>query len=140
MYKFKTEGAHAVALPEESVSGFSYRTETPKHNDGRAVDTAVTLTVAGKIRSAGEGTISDETLKLAQWAADQNDATAYQVATATAIAGGQNLRTDTFSNAFVISYKESFNVGSGVGDFNLVVRQKKDLLEGVSVTGGYGLD
>lgn len=140
MYTFKAQGAHAVVLGEETVAGIGYRTETPKSNDGRAVDTAATMTITGKIRSAGEGATADETIKLAQWSADFNDATAYQVAAGTAIAGGQTLRTNNFPNAFVISYKESFNVASGVGVFELVARQKKDLLEGVSTTGGYGVE
>lgn len=140
MYTFKAEGAHAVVLGEETVSGIGYRTETPRHNDGRAVDTAATMTISGKIRSAGEGAVADETIKLVQWAADANDATAYQVATGTAVAGGQTLRTNAFPNAFVISYKEFFNIGSGVGSFEMKVRQKKDLLEGVSTTGGYGVE
>lgn len=140
MYTFKAEGAHAVTLGDETVAGIGYRTETPRHNDGRAVDTVATMNTSGKIRTSGEGGIGDDTLKLAQWAADQNDATAYQVATGTAIAGGQNLRTYTLANAFVINYKESFNVNSGVGTYDLVIRQKKDLLEGVSITGGYGLE
>lgn len=139
MYDLKAEGAFAFALSEETVERFESKIDIPKNTDGRAVDTAATMTVTGKIRSAGDGGVADSTIQAAQWANNMDDSKAYQNATATATAAGQVLRRTTLPNAFVVGYSESFNVSSGVGSFELKVRQKKDLLEGYQVEGGFGL-
>ena len=137
-YKFKAEGVHSADLPRENVKSFSVRTETPRTNDGRGTDTAVTMTISGPIRSVADAaTISDETINLARWATEYDDAKAYSVATSTAVASGQVLRNDVYPNSFVVSYSEKFNIGEGVGTYNIVVRQKKDLLEFIQNTGGY---
>ena len=136
-YMFKLEGIHSASLPQENVKSFSARTETPRNNDGRGTDTAVTMTLSGPIRSVDENALSDETINLAKWATEYDDAKAYSKATATAVASGQILRNDVYPNAFVVSYSEKFSIGSGVGTFTLVLRQKKDLLENIENTGGY---
>jgi len=139
MYDLKAEGAFAFTLSEETVERFESKIDIPKNTDGRAVDTAASMTVTGKIRSAGDGGIADSTIQAAQWANNMNDSQAYQNTTATATAAGQVLRRTTLPNAFVVGYSESFNVASGVGSFELKVRQKKDLLEGYQIEGGFGL-
>lgn len=42
-----------------------------------------------------------------------------------------------FPNAFVIDYKEDFGDVEGTGTFTLVVKQKKDKLDRITVEGGY---
>ena len=138
-YLFKAEGLHSADLPRENVTSFKTNTETPRTNDGRGVDTAVTLEVTGQIRSVADGaTIPDQTIYLARWATEYDDAKAYSKATATAVATGQVLRSVVYPNAFVVSYSEKFSIKEGVGTYNLVVRQKKDLLDAIMNTGGYG--
>jgi hypothetical protein len=95
------------------------------------------MTLSGTIRSVDETTIADETVNLAKWATEYDEAKAYSQATATAEASGQILRNTVYPNAFVVSYSEKFNVGSGVGEFNMVLRQKKDIMETIQSTGGY---
>ena len=136
-YKFLVEGLHPADLPQESVSSFRVRTETPRTNDGRGVDTAVTMTVSGPIRSADEKAIADPTINLARWATEYDDAKAYSRVTATAVSAGQVLRKDIYPEAFVVCYKEKFNIKDGVGTYEITVRQKKDLLEYVQTTGGF---
>lgn len=136
-YKFKLEGIHSANLPQENVKSFKVHTETPRSNDGRGTDTAVTMKLSGTIRSVDESTIADETINLAKWATEYDEAKAYSQATATAEASGQVLRNNVYPNAFVVSYSEKFDIGSGVGVYNMVLRQKKDLLEGIQNTGGY---
>lgn len=136
-YKFKAEGSHSATLPQENVESVHFYTQTPKTNDGRGTDTAVTMRVKGKIRSVDENTLADETINLARWATEYNEAKAYSKATATAEASGQVLRNDIYPNAFVVAYKETFDVTAGVGSFEMTLRQKKDLLEGIENTGGY---
>lgn len=139
MYELKAEGAFAFSLGEETVEGFNSKIDIPKHTDGRAVDTAASMTITGKIRSAGDGGVADSTIQAAQWANNMDDSKSYQNTTATATAAGQVLRKTVLPNAFVVGYSESFNVETGVGSFELKVRQKKDLLEGYQVEGGFGL-
>lgn len=136
-YKFKLEGVHSANLPQENVKSFNAHTETPRTNDGRGTDTAVTMKLSGAIRSVDESTIADETINLARWATEYDEAKAYSQATATAEASGQVLRNNVYPNAFVVSYSEKFDIGAGVGTYNMVLRQKKDLLEGIQNTGGY---
>ena len=137
MYQFKAEGAFSFELGEETVEAFAAATNIPKDTDGRPVDTAVTMVVSGKIRSAADGGITDNTVQAAKWANNMDDSKSYQKITATATAAGQVLRRTTYPNAFVVAYKESFNVQTGVGTFELKLRQKKDLLEGVQIEGGF---
>ena len=98
----------------------------------------MTMTMSGPIRSADENTIAtDETIKLARWASEYDDAKAYSMATATAEASGQVLRRDVFPNAFVVSYSEKFDITTGVGTYEIVLRQKKDLLKFIQNSGGF---
>lgn len=84
-YLFKMEGIHSANLPRESVKNFRVHTETPRTNDGRGTDTSVTMNVSGPIRSADENAfVGDETIKLARWATEYDDAKAYSQATANA--------------------------------------------------------
>lgn len=136
-YQFKAEGAFAYVLGEETVEGFRASPIIATNTDGRAPDTGAAMTVKGKIRSIAETGLADSTIYMAQWANNQDDSKAYQVATATATAAGQILREDVYPQSFVVSYAESFDVSSGVGSFELELRQKKDLVEGVTVRGGY---
>lgn len=136
-YLFKVEGIHSADLPQENVKSIKIHTETPRTNDGRGTDTAVTMDVSGPIRSVDDSTIADETINLAKWATEYDEAKSYSKATATAQASGQVLRNDVYPNAFVVSYSEKFDVGAGVGTFDLKLRQKKDLLENIENTGGY---
>jgi len=136
-YTFRLEGTYSANLPQESVTAFTARTETPRTNDGRGVDTAVTMTMSGPIRSVDENAITDETLNLARWATEYDDGKAYSQATSTAVASGQVLRRDVYPEAFVVCYKEKFNVSSGVGTYEITLRQKKDLIDNVQTTGGY---
>jgi len=136
-YKFEMSGSHSAKLPQENVDSVHFHTLTPRTNDGRGTDTAVTMNVHGKIRSVDEGTLADETINIARWATEYDEAKAYSSATATAEASGQVLRNDIYPNAFVVSYSEKFDIGAGVGTFVAVLRQKKDLLENIANTGGY---
>jgi len=136
-YKLLVSGIHSADLPQESVKSFSAHTETPRTSDGRGVDTAVTLNVSGVIRSVDENAIADETINLAKWATEYDDAKAYSEVAATAIASGQVLRNVKYPQAFVVGYREKFDITKGVGTYDITLRQKKDLLNQVQVSGGF---
>ena len=42
-----------------------------------------------------------------------------------------------FPNAFVVDYQESYGDTEGIGEFTLVIRQKKDKFELTTIDGGY---
>jgi hypothetical protein len=137
-YYFEAAGTHSVSLPRESVKSFHVHTETPRTNDGRGTDTSVTMTIKGPIRSADDNAfVTDETIKLARWATEYEDAKAYSQATATATASGQVLRRDVYPDAFVVCYSERFDITKGVGTYNIILRQKKDLLRNIDNSGGF---
>ena len=53
------------------------------------------------------------------------------------MAAGVMERKYYFPNAFVIDYKEEFGNEEGTGSFTLVIKQKKDKLDKITVEGGY---
>lgn len=53
------------------------------------------------------------------------------------VAAGVMERKYYFPNAFVIDYKEDFGDSEGTGTFTLVIKQKKDKLNMITIEGGY---
>ena len=52
--------------------------------------------------------------------------------------GGLVERKYTFPRAFVVDYREVYGDTDGIGIFKILIKQKKDKLELVTVEGGYG--
>ena len=140
-YTLKADGANSFTLGEETLQTLKFTNTSADNSNARARDTYQTLTVTGRIRSASDGDVSDDTVKAVKWAlVPAANQTAYQKITATAVAAGQTTRNYEFSQGFVVNYKETFTDQSGVGSFSLEVRQKKDQLDQVKVSGGYSAD
>ena len=140
-YTLKAEGSNAFNLTEETVQGLKFDNTSADNSNARARDTYQTLTVAGRIRSDAGSSAKDETIKAAKWSlVPAVLQTAYQKITATAVAAGQTTRNYEFSQGFVVSYSEKFSDQSGVGSFAMKVRQKKDQLDQVKVSGGYAAE
>ena len=137
-YTVKAEGANAFELTEETVQSVKFLNTSSGNSDARARDTYQTLEVGGRIRSAADGDVKDSTLKASKWAlVPAIQPAAYQKITAVASAAGQITRQYELSQAFVVGYSETFSDQSGVGTFSLKVRQKKDQLDQVKVSGWY---
>ena len=140
-YTLKAEGANPFILNEETVETLRFENTSSDNSNARARDTYQTISVKGRIRSDAGEAARDETICTAKWSlVPAVNQTAYQKITATAIAAGQTTRKYEFTQGFVVCYSESFTDKSGVGSFSLVVRQKKDQLEHVQVSGGYAAD
>jgi hypothetical protein len=140
-YTLKAEGANAFSLAEETVQTLKFENTSSDNSNARARDTYQTLTVKGRIRSAADGDVKDETIGTAKWAlVSAVLPTAYQKITATAVAAGQTTRKYEFSQGFIVSYSEKFSDQSGVGSFAVKIRQKKDQLDQVKVSGGYAAE
>ena len=137
-YILKAEGSNAFNLTDETVETVKFDNTSSDNSSARARDTYQTLTVTGRIRSDAGEAAKDETIETAKWSlVPAVLQTAYQKITAIATAAGQTTRKYEFSQGFVVSYTETFTDQSGVGHFAVKIRQKKDQLDQVVVSGGY---
>jgi hypothetical protein len=140
-YILKAEGANAFSLTEETVQSLKFENISSDNSNARARDTFQTITVAGRIRSTLGDAVRDETLNAAKWSlVPAVLPAAYQKITATAVAAGQTTRKYEFTQGFVVNYSEKFSDKSGVGTFSMKIRQKKDQLDQVRVSGGYAAE
>jgi len=140
-YTLKAEGANAFNLTAETIETLNFRNTSSDDSNARARDTYQTITVTGRIRSDAGEAVRDETINAAKWSLEPAvSQKAYQKITASAVAAGQTTRNYEFSQGFVVSYSEKFTNDSGVGVFSMVVRQKKDQLDQVQVSGGFAAE
>ena len=140
-YTLKAEGSNAFNLTEETIQTLKFKNTSADNSNARARDTYQTLTLEGRIRSTLGESANDDTIKAVNWAlVPAVLPAAYQKITATATAAGQTTRKYEFSQGFVQSYTERFSDRSGVGYFEISIRQKKDQLDQVKVSGGYAAE
>jgi len=131
-------GAESFEIPKECITSTKFITNIPKSSDARTGDVGTTLVVTGKILTAVDGDPFDSTRKMALWSAvPAKKADCYRSVTVENIRGNVVIRNYVFPNAFVVDYVERYGDTEGVGTFTLTVKQKKDRLEHVAVTGGY---
>ncbi len=137
-YKVKVEGMESFEIAKECVRQVDYSTDIPQDSNARTKDVGSTLTIKGRILTAVDGDPFDSTRKLAQWSvipAEKSDC--YRKVTVEHVAAGIMERKYYFPNAFVISYEEDYADKEGTGTFTLVIKQKKDKLDKITVEGGY---
>ena len=138
MFTMTVAGAESFAIPKECITSAEFITDIPKNSDARTGDVGTTLIVEGKILTATDGDPLDSTRQIALWSAvPSRRAECYRNVTLRNIRGDVVVREYTLPNAFVVGYSESFNDGEGVGTFVLKIKQKKDRIEHVIVSGGY---
>lgn len=136
-FKVKIEGKETIQLGVETVEKVTFVTDTPNDSNARSTDLGMSLLISGKIR-AGLGGVADETNKIPNWAlVPAEDANCYGKVTVDVISGGKVVREIIMDTAYVISYNEIFGDESGVGKFELLVRQKKDMNTTVQYQGGF---
>ncbi|MGM0509122.1 MAG: membrane-associated protease 1, partial [Fusobacteriota bacterium] len=124
----------------ENIENVTYKTDTPDDSNARATDVGAILTVTGKIITPVEGE-PDDTQKIALWSlVNAEKADAYRKTTLQVIAGDQVVRKINFPNSFVVDYTETYGDSSGAGEFNLVLKQKKDKNDLVAIEGGYAAE
>lgn len=137
-YKVTVEGMESFEIAQECVRGVKFATDIPLDSNARTKDVGNTLTITGRILTAVDGDPFDSTRKLALWSAvPAEKADCYRKVTVEHIAAGIMERKYYFPNAFVVDYKEEFENAEGTGKFTLVIKQKKDKLNMVTVEGGY---
>lgn len=129
-----------ITLEEESTKKVIFKVEIPQDSRARTKDVGVTLTVIGKIMAdtAQLGNAADSTAKLMEWSvipAEKKEA--YRSVTLKVTSGGVVTRQYELPNAFIVDYHEDFESVDGIGEFTLVLKQMKNKLADVKVTGGF---
>lgn len=136
--RVKIEGAETIEMNEYNLKTCVFTTDTPDDSNARSTDVANTVRITGKILTATDGDIADDTIKLAKWSCVKaEDADSYRKATIQIVTGSQVVRQVHFPNAFVVDYKESYGDEHGDGSFELVIRQKKDKFFLTEISGGF---
>lgn len=136
-FRLVIKGAEEIKLEETDIVTVEYATDSPDGSNAKATDYACMLTVSGKILKEK----APETLKIGKWSlvpAEKSDA--YRDVALQVIAESQVVREFKLPNAFVIDYTEDFGHQEGVGEFKLVLKQKKDFNSKVQILGGYSAE
>jgi hypothetical protein len=126
---YKVTIADVAELTEE-VQLVEFDSAIPKNADARSSNIGATLIITGQVNYDFDKTFMKEaTQKIASWSLYKPDsAETYKTVTVVFNHTGTT-RTYELSHAFVVSFKEGF--GDQIGNFELVVRQRKDRLDGV---------
>ncbi|WP_291569009.1 MULTISPECIES: membrane-associated protease 1 [unclassified Clostridium] len=138
-FRVLIEGADKISLGVESVKKVVLKTDTPKDSNARSKDVGSTMVISGKILTALDGEEFDSTRQMGVWSLiPAEKADCYRKVTVEVLSADQIIRKIFFPNAFVVDYKEYFGDTEGVGTFELIIKQKKDKLDKVTIEGGYG--
>lgn len=134
----KVDGQESFEVSRECVQKVKFQTEIPLDSNARTKDVGCSLEITGKILVATDGDPFDSTRQLALWSmVPAEDAAAYRQVTVEIVEAGLIERKYSFPRAFVVDYKEDYGNTDGIGTFRILIKQKKDKLELVSVDGGY---
>ena len=136
---FSTEEPE-IELEAESTRQIIFKVEIPQDSRARTKDVGVMMTIKGKISPDTDeaGNAADSTAKLMEWSvvpAEKKEA--YRKVTVKVTSGGITTRQYELPNAFVVDYYEDFQNAEGVGEFTLILKQMKNKLADVKVTGGF---
>ena len=129
-----------ITMEAESTSQVTFKVEIPQDSRARTKDVGVTMIVKGKILpdTQSAGNAADSTAKLMEWSfvpAEKKEA--YRSVTLKVTSGGITTRQYELPNAFIVDYYEDFENAEGIGEFTLIIKQMKNKLADVKVTGGF---
>ena len=127
----------SIKLGVDTIQTVDFAIDTPKDSDARTTDVSVTMTITGKVLTmVDDGT--EGTVDLALWSMiSAETADCYKKVTVSVTAAGQVVREYSLPNAFVVDYSETYGDTEGVGNFKLIIRQKKNTINSTAVNGGY---
>lgn len=138
-FRVKIEGPETIDLNIESIEKVRLKTDLPQDSNARTKDVGSAMVISGKILTAVDGDPFDSTRQIGLWSlVPAEKADCYRNVTVEVISASQIVRKINFPNAFVVDYTENFGDTEGVGTFELVIKQKKDKLDKVTIEGGYG--
>ncbi|MBR2216554.1 MAG: membrane-associated protease 1 [Selenomonadaceae bacterium] len=129
-----------ISIEPESTRSVELKVDIPEDSHARTKDVGITMIIKGKIMAdAGEvGKPADSTAKLLEWSkipAEKKEA--YRNVVVKVQSGAINTRMYQLPNAYIVDYYEDFNDQEGTGLFTLVLKQMKNKLSGVMISGGF---
>ncbi len=133
-------GDPQITLEEESAKKVIFKVEIPPDSRARTKDVGATLTIVGKILAdtSQAGNAADSTAKIMEWSVVPSEKKeAYRSVTLKVTSGGIVTRQYELPNAFIVDYHEDFENDDGIGEFTLVLKQMKNKMADVKVTGGF---
>ena len=137
-FRLKVTGGKDVEFNEGIITAVNFLAETPNATNARSTDLGVVMKISGRINFSLGAEVEDSTVELANWALMPSDqANCYRNVQVQVVSGGQIVRQYTYPNAFVMDYMEDLNDEEGVGTFNLLLKQKKDLTDKVELKGNF---
>ena len=137
-FRVKVTGGKDVEFNETVITSVQFTAETPDASNARSNDLGVVLKIIGRINFSLGAEVEDSTVELDNWALMPSDqADAYRKIEVQVVNGGQIIRQYTYPNCFVMGYSENLNDDEGVGHFELIVKQKKDLTDKVELKGNF---
>lgn len=138
-FRLEIDGSGPVKLSERCIKNVEFRSEIPADSNARATDNGASLKIWGKMLFSLGGEEQDSTLNLAKWSVVPSEsADSYRKVKVDVISASQVVRQITLPNAFVMEYSESLDDKTGVGEFYLHVKQKKDKTTDTAIEGGFG--
>ena len=137
-FRVKITGGKDVEFDEGIITSVEFISDTPDASNARSTDLGVILNVKGRINFSLGAEQEDATVELANWSLMPSDqADCYRNVQVQVVSGGQIVRQYTYPNAFVMGYTEDLNDEEGVGSFELLLKQKKDLTAKVELKGNF---
>lgn len=137
-FRFTVTGEKTLEFDETIITAVEFVSDTPDAANARSNDLGVILKVTGRINFSLGAEVDDSTDDLAEWALLPSDkADCYREAQVQVINGGQIIRQYKYPNAFVMGYTEDLDDGEGVGTFEILMKQKKDLTSKIELKGNF---
>lgn len=137
-FRVKITGGKNVEFDEGIITSVEFVSDTPDTSNARSTDLGVVLSIKGRINFSLGAEQDDSTVELANWSLMPSDqADCYRNVQVQIVSGGQIVRQYTYPNAFVMGYTEDLNDEEGVGSFELLLKQKKDLTAKVELKGNF---
>ena len=136
--RLKIEGSETINLLETSIISVRFGADIPHDSNARSTDLGSTVLIKGKILTAVDGEVADDTSKIARWSlVPAENADCYRKVTIDVISASQVVRQISIPNAFVVNYEEDFTDETGAGVFTLLMKQKKDKMVNLKFEGGF---
>ncbi len=137
-FRLKINGSTPVEMNERQIKNVEFCSDIPLDSNARATDNGAYIKIWGKLLFSLGAEVDDSSLNLAKWSQVPSEfADCYREVEVLVVSAGQVVRQITLPNAFVMEYTESLDDETGVGEFYLHLKQKKDLTDFVKIEGGF---
>jgi len=134
MLTLKVEGKHInIELLSQEIIEYEFELEVPNSKYARGMDDS-SLIIKGNVNYTLEHSPGAmEAIRAWSKREFKNDGGYYNLVKVAHIHRGEEVRSITFQNAYIIEYFEDYDVPSGQGDFTIILKQKLDKKEGIIV-------